>query len=403
MNQPRSVLVSGASVAGPTLAYWLRRAGFEVTVVERAPTIRSGGYPIDLRGAAVDVVEHMGLLDALRELHVETRHVSFLDGNGAVIAAVDAAKVGGSEKGRDLELRRGDLTDALFRLTVEDVEFVFSDSIASVEGHHGGVDVTFEHGSPRTFDIVLGADGLHSNVRRLAFGPEAEYVHHLGWFFVGFTAPNHPGLSHEVVCANTPGRMAALYAVRDAPTLHALLVFTRPAPTYEEIQAVEANPTSVADAFAGMRGHVPWMLAELEHADDVFADATSQVRMPSWSTGRVAVAGDAAHAASFLSGQGTSMAVVGAYVLANALATAADHGSAFQVYADRMGPFVKTNQALATAGSSVVVETARQLWTRNQLLRLLPLLRRLGVTGRLGSGVNKAATAIDLPTPVGGD
>jgi 2-polyprenyl-6-methoxyphenol hydroxylase-like FAD-dependent oxidoreductase len=402
MGKPQKVLVSGASVAGLALAHWLRRAGFDVTVIELAPHIRSGGYPIDLRGAAVDVAERMGLLESLQELHVQTRNVSFVDGNGRLIAAVNAEAVGGSQAGRDLELRRGDLTDALHRLSSDDVEYIFSDSIASLDDHEGGVDVTFEHGAARTFDLVLGADGLHSNVRRLAFGPESTYVHHLGWCFVGFTVPNRVGLSHEVVCANTPGRMAALYAVRDSPELHALLVFARPAPTHEEIRAIEAAPTVIGEAFVGMGGHVPWMLEELEHADDVFADATSQVRMPSWSTGHVAVAGDAAHAASFLSGQGTSLALVGAYVLATALAAAPDHVSAFHAYGERMAPFVKENQALATGNSSVVVATARQLWIRNRLLRALPVLRRLRVTDLLGRAVGRAATAIELPSPPDG-
>lgn len=398
----RSVLVSGASVAGPTLAFWLRRAGFEVTVVEKAEGIRSGGYPIDLRGAAVDVVDRMGLLECLRALHIRTRQISFVDASGELIAAIDAEAVGGSKTGRNLELRRGDLTDALYGCSADDVEYVFTDSISSLDDHAGGVDVTFEHGAPRTFDIVLGADGLHSNVRRLAFGPESAYAHHLGWCFVGFTVPNRPGLSHEVVCANTPGRMAALYAVRDAPTLHALLAFARPAPTREELRLLQETPSVTNEAFDGIGGYVPWMLEELDDADDVFADAVSQVRMPSWSTGRVAVVGDAGYAASFLSGQGTSLAVVGGYVLASLLATAPDHVAAFRAYDECMAGFVKANQALATGMSPVVQETARQLWIRNRLLRALPLLSRFRVTDLLGGAVGRASTAITLPAAPGG-
>lgn len=398
----RSVLVSGASVAGPTLAFWLRRAGFEVTVVEKALGIRGGGYPIDLRGAAVDVVERMGLLGSLRTLHIRTRQVSFVDENGEPVGAVDAEAVGGSHAERDLELRRGDLTDALYRRSADDVEYLFSDSIASLDDHAGGVDVTFESEVERTFDIVVGADGLHSNVRRLAFGPESAYTHHLGWCFVGFTAKNRPGLSHEVLCANSPGRMAALYAVRDSPALHALLAFARPAPTRDELRTLQADPTVVGEPFAGIGGHVPWMLTELDGADDVFADAVSQVRMPTWSTGRVTVVGDAGYAASFRTGQGTSLAVVGAYVLASLLATESDHVAAFRAYDERMASFVKKNQALAKGASPVMPETARQLWVRNQLLRALPVLNRLRVTNLLGREVRRAATAIELPLLPGG-
>ncbi|GID95064.1 FAD-dependent monooxygenase [Amorphoplanes digitatis] len=380
-----SVLISGASVAGPALAYWLHQYGFEVTVVEKSGSIRGGGYPIDIRGTAVDVVERMGVLPQVRAAHIATRRISVTDGAGRTIAAFSPDDITGGRPGADLELPRGDLTSILYAQTRDKVDYVFGDSIAALGPHDGGVDVTFEHGRPRTFDYVAGADGLHSNTRRLAFGPESDYHHYLGSCFAGFTAPNTGAWSHEAILQNTPGTMAAVYAVGEHPWVHALLAFATPKPPADTTDRVAL----VTKAFAGQTGEVPALLDTLAGANDLYFDTVSQIRMPGWVAGRVALVGDAAYAPSFLSGQGTSLALTGAYVLACELRNGTP-----ATYAATMRAYVTRNQALATGGIGILPRTRRQLWMRNQAFRLLPLLAR---TDLLGRGQRRAAKSLTLP------
>ncbi|MEV5976458.1 FAD-dependent monooxygenase [Streptomyces sp. NPDC052114] len=370
----RTVLISGASIAGPALAFWLNRHGFAVTVVEKASALRGGGYPIDVRGTALEVVRRMGILPRLREAHIDLRRLTFLDGDGGEVASVSPHALTGGVAGRDLEVRRGDLTDALYAAVRDDVEFLFDDSIDTLDQSGHGVDVTFRGGGRRTFDLVIGADGLHSRTRALLFGPEEQFHRYLGYCFAGFTLRNTLGLSHELMMWNTPGRAAALYAVGgagDDEEVHGFLNFAHPAPPFEAFRNPAAQRDLVASVFADAGWEVPGMLAALREADDLFFDAVSQIRMPRWSSGRVALVGDAAHAPSFLTGQGSSLALVGAYMLAGSLA-GRDHAAGFAAYEDGTRAFVTANQDLVGEGDAALFPTtARALERRNDMLRSL--------------------------------
>ncbi|MEU3685485.1 FAD-dependent monooxygenase [Streptomyces sp. NPDC030592] len=366
-----TALVSGASIAGPTLAHWLNRHGYAVTVVEKARTIRSGGYPIDVRGPALDVVERMGLLPRLRDAHIDLRRLTFLDADGGEITSLHPHAVTGGATGRDLEVRRGDLTDALYTAVRDDVEFLFDDSVATLDQTGHGVDVTFRGGGSRTFDLVFGADGMHSRTRELVFGPEERFHRYLGHCFAVFTMPNSLGLSHETVMWNTPGRTAALYAVGDDDEVHAFLNFARPHPPHDAFGDPRAQRDLVAEVFADAGWKVPDILAALDDADDLFFDAVSQIRMPRWSSGRVALVGDAAHAPSFLTGQGTSLALIGAYRLAGALADA-DHTAGFAAYERGARDLVtRTQDRVGAGGGTLFPTTAEALEQRNERLRAL--------------------------------
>ena len=184
VSKARSVLISGASVAGPTLAYWLDRYGFDVTVVERASSIRVGGYPIDIRGTAIEVISWMGLLPQVEAAHIASRAMTFVDGEGRTIGTIPIYDLTGNEAGQDVELPRGTLTTLLYGLTSNSrVRYRFADSIEALEDDGAGVDVSFKGGDRQRYDVVIGADGLHSNTRRLAFGPETPFNHHLGASF----------------------------------------------------------------------------------------------------------------------------------------------------------------------------------------------------------------------------
>ncbi|OEU91675.1 FAD-dependent oxidoreductase [Streptomyces abyssalis] len=368
-TQRRKVLISGASVAGPALAFWLNRYGFAVTVVEKAGALRGGGYPVDVRGTAVEVVRRMGILPRLRDAHIDLRRMTFLDGEGSEVASVSPHTVTGGVAGLDLEVRRGDLTGALHAAVRDDVEFVFDDSIDTLHQSGRGVDVTFRGGGRRRFDLVFGADGLHSRTRELLFGPEEQFHRYLGYCFAGFTIRNTFGLSRETVMWNTPGRAAALYAVGDGDETHALLNFAHPEPPFAAFRNPEAQRDLVAAVFAGAGWEVPGMLAAMRDADDLFFDAVSQIRMPRWSSGRAALVGDAAYAPSFLTGQGSSLALVGAYMLAGCLADR-DHAAGFAAYERSTRQFVTLNQEQVGEGDATLFPTtARALEQRNDMLR----------------------------------
>jgi 2-polyprenyl-6-methoxyphenol hydroxylase-like FAD-dependent oxidoreductase len=366
----RRVLISGASFAGPALAYWLHRYGFAVTIVERAPSLRTGGYPIDVRGTAIDVVERMGFLPDLRGAHIASKRLTFIDGEGRALAELGPELMTG---GRDVEVPRGVLTKMLFESTRRDASYRFGTSIASLVDRGEDVQVTFDNGGRETFDFVIGADGLHSNTRALVFGPESQFEHPIGFYFAGFLTPNTLGLSREAICCNLPGRLAGLYAVGDRPeTVHTFLAFAHPRISEQEVRDQDRQRRLTAEAFAGGGWKIPELVEAMLAADDLYLDAVQQIRMPSWSRGRVALVGDAAYALSFLTGQGTSLALIGAYVLAGELASHADHGAAFAAYDRKLRPFVDLNQAKVAKGRATLIPiTQEQMEERNQSFRAM--------------------------------
>lgn len=393
-----TVLISGASIAGPTLAYWLHRRGFQVTVVEKAAAVRGGGYPIDVRGTALGVVERMGLLADVRAAHVHSRRLTFLAPDGTSVAALGLERLGGDVVGRDVELPRGTLAELLYGAVRDDVEFVFDDAITALDEADDGVDVSFTGGARRRFDLVVGADGLHSATRALTFGPEHQYHRYLGYCFAGWTMPNRFGLSHEAVTWSVPGRAAVIYAAGDSDRVHGFLTFTRDTPPFDAFRDPRAQRDLVAATFAADDvWEVPRLVAAMADADDVFFDVVSQIRMPRWSTGRIGLVGDAAHAPSFLSGQGSSLALVGGYVLAGELAEAPSYREGFERYERRMREFVAQNQALADGGSTVILpRTAEDLARRNAALRAPG-----PPASSTGDAVRRAARALELPTYAG--
>ena len=370
VHKSRSALISGASIAGPTLAYWLDRYGFDVTVVERAPAVRSGGYPIDIRGTAIAVIERMRLLPQVKAAHIASRDLTFVDSEGKVIGAIPVYDLTVNE-GADVELPRGELTTLLYDLTRNSrVRYRFDDSIEALEDDGTGVDVQFKSGQRQRYDVVIGADGLHSNTRRLVFGPEAPFNRYLGYTFNLFSMPNDLGLSHGAIVYAEAGRAAGAYAVRDSPELFAFLIFATDTPPFGAHPDKAEQIQRTAAVFADGGWEVPRLLDGLRNADDLFFDTVSHIRMPCWSKGRVTLVGDAAFAPSFRSGQGTSLALVAAYVLAGELAAHDDPADAFTAYERIARPFVEANQALAIkgAGNFLLPRTQEELAARNRML-----------------------------------
>ena len=395
----RDVLISGAGVAGQALAYWLRRFGFTPVVVERAPAPRGGGQAVDLRGAAIEVARRTGILEAARAARTATRGMSYVNSTGKRLASVDAAF--GVIDAQDVEIVRGDLVDILYEAARNDVEYIFDDSISGLTDAVDGVSVTFERSAPRTFHLVVGADGLHSRVRGLAFGPESRFIDHLGLYLSVFTVPNDLGLDHWQLIYVKPGRSVTVSSARGNREGRATFFFASDPLDYDYRDRGQQQQL-LATAFEGDGWEVPRLLAAMPQASDFYFDSASQVRMDSWSAGRVTLVGDAGYCPSPLSGQGSSLALVGAYVLASELLAAdGDHRHAFGPYQQRMRDFVVRNQQIATGNAKRFTPTnRRQIWLQNQGIKALPYMPgKNWILSLATRGVKEAANAVALPTP----
>jgi 2-polyprenyl-6-methoxyphenol hydroxylase-like FAD-dependent oxidoreductase len=286
----------------------------------------------------------MGILPALREAHIHTSNVVFKESDGSTLRAIKPEELTGGTEGFDVEVPRGVLSSLLYEVSRQYVEYHFNDSIASVDDRTDAILVTFESGSRQEYDLVIGADGLHSRTRQLAFGPEDQFLRYLGYTFAGFTMPNTLGLAETLTIYPAVERMAALYAIRKDEPLHGFLNICRDHPTVEELRSVDAQRRIMNDAFRGDGWAVPQILEAFATADDIYFDSVSQIHMPRWSKGRFALVGDAAYAPSFLTGQGSSLALVGAYVLAGELASHKQHDDAFDGYERICRDFIERNQ-----------------------------------------------------------
>jgi 2-polyprenyl-6-methoxyphenol hydroxylase-like FAD-dependent oxidoreductase len=394
MQNP-DILISGAGIAGPALAHWLHRYGFTPTVVERAPAPRPGGQAIDLRGAAREVADRMGILDQVRQAHTGTRGLAYVDDAGKRLAALPADLLGDSGGAvAEIEILRSDLAGILATLTRDDVQYRFGDAITDITQDRDGAKVTFQRGAPRTFDLVVGADGVHSNVRGLAFGQESRFVRDLGAYVAIFTIASHLDLDGWELMHSAPGRTAGLYPVGQTGQAKAAFYFVSPPLDYHH-RDIDQQKGFLAETFAGQGWEVPRLLEAMWEAPDFYFDRIGQVHMDHWSAGRVVLVGDAAYCPSPLAGVGTSLALVGAYVLAGELARAAgDHHAAFARYQRELRDYVTKGQQLAKSNATGLIPRSRsQIWLRNQLIRALPYMPSRSL---LAGGVHKAANAITL-------
>jgi 2-polyprenyl-6-methoxyphenol hydroxylase-like FAD-dependent oxidoreductase len=349
-----NVLISGAGIAGCTLAYWLARHGHSATVVERGGALRSSGSPVDVRGPAAGVVEQMNITARLREARTRAAGLTFLDRAGRLSARLDLESVRRSLDSRHIELPRGDLSTILYKASRDSAEFIFGDSIASLaQDDEWGVDVTFNRSGPRRFDLVIGADGLHSIVRRLAFGPESSFVRHAGLYVATLPLPQELDAGNEIIMLNAPGKSVTLHPSRGNPL--AAFIFWSPEISKLDHSDTDQHKRILETMFANIGWKVPSILDAVRASNELYFDSVSRVELADWARGRVALVGDASSCVS-LFGDGSTLAIAGAYALGTALAeNPTNHRNAFRQYQEQHGKLVGPRQKNVSQVAALLV------------------------------------------------
>lgn len=353
----KKVLISGAGFAGLTLAYWLHRFGFQVTVIELGKGLRKGGSPIDVRGNALEVVKEMGIYDIIksREFVHTDQIVNAADKTLATFSINAQAEYLG-----DIEIHRGDLIGILYGIVKDDIEVIFDNNIKQLVQSGNNIEVCFEQGGCRNFDLVFGADGTHSVVRQLVFGPEENFKKFFGVYFA-FAAAGHiqTGRPKDTgVIYRELGRQAIIYPFKDE--VNAVLLFRAPELDWD-YRNQQQHKQILREYFGGnMNWKIPEILEVMLHSESLYFDEASQIHMPTWTKGRVALVGDAAYAPSFFTGMGTSLALQGAMILAKALHENEQHDVAFKTYNESFSSFVKGIQARITRGLKVQLPETQQ-------------------------------------------
>lgn len=395
MTQTKRILISGASIAGPALAYWLQRYGFDVTVVEHAPALRKGGFGVDIRGAAILVLERMGIIDQVRAADTQMTGVYFMNSKGRVEGRLSEAGIG-NQRGLDIEVMRDDFCNILHHLTKDTIHYIWGDSIISIHETEKGAEVQFARSQPQIFDIVIGADGLHSNVRSLTFGDEATFKRSLGCYISIFTIDNYLNLDHSQQLYTIPDKTVGMYSARDNTEAKGMFIFKSGTLKYDRHDPISQKKL-VADAFDGQTGwETQRLLKVMNDSTDFYFDEICQIHMPTWSKGRVSLVGDAAYGPSPLSGQGTSLALVGAYVLAGELKAAqGDYGTAFAAYEQELSAFVEKNQKVGRVAAEGMIESSSfKILLRNWMLRVPFLMTAM--FNMIMKMIEKAANEIEL-------
>jgi 2-polyprenyl-6-methoxyphenol hydroxylase-like FAD-dependent oxidoreductase len=367
----KSVLISGVGIGGPTLAFWLKRAGFETTLVERVPKLRTGGYVIDFWGLGYDVAERMGLLDEINRAGYHIRELRIVNAKGERVSGFGTSVFRELTGGRYVTIGRSDLSRLLVEKIKNDTEIVFGDEIIGLQEQSDCVQVEFKHGSQRRFDLVVGADGLHSTVRRLMFGSQDRFEKHLGYIVAAFEARGYRPRDEDVyVTYCQPGQMLGRVALNDDRTLF-LFVFATDILARSEMSDPEAQKTVLRNAYGAGEWETSRILAELERTRDLYLDRVSQIGMSTWSQGRITLVGDAAFCVSLMAGQGAALAMTAAYVLAGELSKPdQQYEKAFYNYERILRAFIESKQkGAARFASAFAPKTRWGLFLRNQIIK----------------------------------
>jgi 2-polyprenyl-6-methoxyphenol hydroxylase-like FAD-dependent oxidoreductase len=382
----RKVLIVGTGIAGTTLAYWLHRYGFEPTLVERAEQLRTGGYVIDFWGLGYDVAEKMGLLPALKAVALPFDGLKIVDERGKRKSGFGPRAIRSMLGKRYLSILRSDLAKEIYGALDGEVRTIFGDTVTRLQQDDAGVLVEFRSGHCERYDLIFGAGGLHSPVRNLLFGAEGGFEKFLGYYAASFSVDNYPHQDkHVFVSYSVPGKQVSRYTLKDGRTVF-LFVFA----AHEKLSIPQSNAQAqrqvLKDEFAGVGWECPDILRRLEANTEIYFDAVSQIRMEKWSRDRSTLVGDACACPSLLAGQGSALAMAGAYILAGELKLAdGNHHVAFANYEHSLHPVIESKQDAAQKfAKSFVPKTRAGIFLRNQVTRLMgiPLVADLAM-GRM--------------------
>lgn len=369
----RSVLIVGCGIAGPALAYWLLEHGFEPTLAERAPALRTGGYAIDFWGLGFDLVERMGLLPQVLNAGYAVNELRLVNARSRRVGGFDVDVLRTATQGRFTTLPRSALSAILVGAIAERASIRWGTTPVAFEQRADGVLVRFSDGKTELFTLVIGADGVHSRVREEVFGTASKFEHYLGFRVAAYQVAGYSKRDEQVYVSHAvPGRQVARLSLRDDQTLFMLMAAEEaPGPRSWDKQSTVAY---LRARFGDLGWEIPEILGALERAAEIYIDRVSQIRLPRWWRGHLALLGDAAYAPSLLAGQGSALAIIGAYVLAGELSRAVTPEAAFERYQDKLAPFIGAKQIAAQGfAGTFVPQTSLGIWLRNAVTRAMAI------------------------------
>ncbi len=368
----KNILISGAGIAGTTLAFWLKRFGFNPTIIESSSKLREGGYAIDFMGAGYDVAEKMEIIPALQSVDINFSKLVFVDSNDKEKGSMNYQKIKNFLNGKAFTLLRSDLAKVIYQSIERDVEIIFGDTITKIDQNEKEVSVTFKSGTTRNFDLVVGADGLHSNVRNLIFGSEAQFEKYFGYYTSSFTIDNFSLGNKAFSMYNVPCKQVAVYS-KDANKTTTFFIFSSPEKLSYQHHDIEKQKLILKTEFENSGWKCSQLLAQIDSTKDFYFDSVSQIKMGNWHKERVALVGDAGYCPSLLSGKGSTLAMVGAYILAGELKQAnGNYKTAFEQYEIVFKPFMEKKQKAARSfAKSFIPKSNFGIWLRNKIFKLM--------------------------------
>ena len=344
MSKINKILVIGAGIAGPAVCYWLKRFGFSPVLIEKFSEIRKGGQALDIRGVVIDLVKKMGVYEQICNMRTRIELGRYVDSEGNTLHEEKGEKFG-FRQDEEVEIIRGDLIEILMN-TIKDVPCYFNQLVDKIEQNDDHVKVHFKDGRNEHYDLVIGADGIHSATRRMVFDKDEYELINLGMYFSIFSIPNYLHLNHTEVQCEANQKLASISSDKNSEMAQAAFMF-RSKNILDNKRNENEQRQFLRNTFQGFGWEVPKIFELMSNSDDFYFDSVTQVKMKSWTKRRVALLGDAGYCASPLSGQGNNLALVGAYIFAGELKKAGgNYTQAFNRYNELLHPFVEANQKL---------------------------------------------------------